>query len=211
MTYNYIKGAFVGIMSHRFATFAMLILLSALLALMIIAYYQYYTRPTPLYFGVKPDRSQFAIQSLDRPNLAPRVLTRWATLAATATFTIDFVHYEENLKNLRHYFTEEGYNFFLNALTESHAITDITEKKLVVSAIAVAPTIITSEGIGPNGKYTWEILVPILVSYLSASADVKQPKIVSLTVTQVPTEDAPTGIGISRYTTFGVNLQDITG
>jgi len=196
-------------MSNKLGLYVIFILLATQTALLCFTYYQYASRTPGKNFGIYNSVS-FPIQALERPNVSPKTLTRWATLAATATFTLDFVNYETQLEALRDYFTSEGYTNFLSALNDAQTITNIIDKKLVLSSVAVAPSIISWEGL-TQGNYSWQIEVPVLVSYLSASANVKQTKIISLLVTQVPTTDAPKGIGIARYVTYDISLSDLSG
>lgn len=198
-------------MSHKFATFIALALLGAQLFLLGGIYLQYYMRPSNQYYGAPPSHENFPIEALDRPSVSPIALTRWATVAATSTYTIDFVHSEENLATIRDYFTTTGYDNYRAALDETKFIQNIIDKKLITSAVSVAPAMITKEGPGLDGKYTWQILVPILVSYLSSSADVKEFRVIALTIVQVPTQDAPKGIGIARYVTTTINESEIAG
>lgn len=198
-------------MPHKLAAFIAFILLGSQVGLLSIIYIQYYARPAAKYYAAPPDNKNFAISALERPTVSPKALANWATLAATATYTIDFVHADENLNRIADYFTTAGFDDYKAALDQSKFIQNIIEKKLITSAVSVAPTLITQEGEDLDGKYTWHILVPILVSYLSASSDVKEYRVVSLTVVQVPTRDAPKGIGISRYVSSLISQTDIAG
>ena len=198
-------------MSHKFATFIALNLLGFQLFLLTGIYLQYYTRPADQYYALPPSQNSFAIEALDRPTVSPAALTRWATLAATATYTIDFVHSNENLNTIRDYFTTAGYEDYQAALNQTQFIQNIINKKLITSSVSVAPAMITEEGPGLDGKYSWQISVPILVSYLSSSSDVKEFRVVSLTIVQVPTQDTPKGIGIARYMTNTISESDISG
>jgi len=197
-------------MSHKLGTYIILILLATQAALLGLVFFFYSGRSSGQFFGVLNNTPAFEVMALDRPNVSPKTLTNWATLAGTATFTLDFVNYETQLNAIRDYFTSSGYDNFLEALATAGTLTSINDKKLVLSAIPIAPSIISWEGLF-EGNYAWQIQVPILVSYLSASANVRQAKVISLLITQVPTKDAPKGIGISQYITHDVNIHDITG
>ena len=176
----------------------MLILALSQCGLLAFCYFSYYKRSPGEFFGAMPNGVDFPIQWLDRPSVSPQALLNWATLAATATFTIDFVNYQQNLIDLKDYFTENGYTAFLKALTEQGAITAINEKKLVLTAVAIGTAVITSEN-EVNRIHSWTVEVPITVTYLSVSTEEKENKLVTMTIIQVPTEFASTGIGIERY------------
>lgn len=175
-----------------------IILLTIQLGLVGYLYFQFFTRSTGHYYGKSPNVPAVELTALDRPNVSSKALLSWATLAATATFTFDFVNYKTNLNALRDYFTEDGYQSFVTALQANKILATIEEKKLVISAVVVGPSIITTEG-EENGLYTWHVEVPLLVRYQSADANETRQKVISLSITQVPTTIAPKGIGIAKY------------
>lgn len=185
-------------MSHKLGMMVILVLVLSQLALLGLTYFSYIFRVQGEFYGAMPDKVDFELQPLPRPNVSTKALLSWATLAATATFTIDFVNYEKNIADLRDYFTKRGYDSFLTALKENKTLVTINEKKLVLSAVAISPAVVAGE-YEENGVHTWRIEVPITVTYLSVSEEEKQEKLVTLTVIQVPTKEASKGIGIERY------------
>lgn len=185
-------------MSQKLSMMVLLILALSQLALLGFSYFSYALRSPGEFFGAIPNQVDFQLQPLPRPNVSTKALLSWATLAATATFTIDFVNYQENLNNLRPYFTKRGYESYLTSLKETNTIVTINEKKLVLSAVPISQSIVAAE-YDENDVHTWKIEVPITVTYLSVSEEQKQDKLVTLTIIQVPTSEAPTGIGIERY------------
>lgn len=203
--------AILNAMPHKLAAFIAFILLGSQVGLLSLIFIEYHFRSAEQYYASPPSNDNFKISALDRPTVSSKAMASWATLAATATYTLDFVNAEEDLEKLRDYFTTTGYDYYKAALEQTQFVQNIVNKKLVVSAVSVAPAMIIQEGEDLNGKYTWQVVVPILVSYLSASSNVKEFRVVSLTIIQVPTRDAPKGIGISRYVTNTISQNDIAG
>jgi intracellular multiplication protein IcmL len=185
-------------MSHKLGMMMVLILISSQLAILGLCYFSYALRSGGEFFGAMPDNVDFQLQPLPRPNVSTKALLSWATLAATATFTIDFVNYEKNIADLRDYFTKRGYESFLKALQETKTLVTINEKKLVLSAVPIGQAVVAAE-YDENDIHTWRIEVPITVTYLSVSEEEKQEKLITLTIIQVPTKEASKGIGIDRY------------
>ena len=50
-----------------------------------------------------------------------------------------------------------------------------------------------------NGKYYWDVEVPILVQYESISDSVKSNFIIKMIIERIPSEKSGYGIGISLY------------
>lgn len=196
-------------MSHKLGMMIVLLLVLGQMALLGLSYFSYALRSGGEFFASMPDNVDFQLQPLPRPNVSTRALLSWATLAATATFTIDFVNYEQNIADLRDYFTKRGYESFLNALKENKTLVTINEKKLVLSAVPIGQAVVAAE-FDENNIHTWIIEIPITVTYLSVSQEEKQEKLVTLTVIQVPTSEASKGIGIERYVANDLSL-DVMG
>lgn len=193
-------------MTHKLGLLLMLILLLSQTGLLGLSYFSYFKRSPGEFFAALPTRQDLPLQWLDRPSVSTQALLNWAALAATATFTIDFVNYQQNVADLKEYFTEVGYSSFLTAITEQGALTTINERKLVVTAVAIGTAVITREE-QLDDTQTWTVEVPITVTYLSVSAEEKQNKLVTMTITQVPTKIAPKGIGIDRYVARDLGLE----
>lgn len=176
----------------------MFVLLGIHLALIGVCYFQFATRSSGQFFAVPPNGDTFQIIPLDRPNVSTKALLSWATLAATATFSFDFVNYKDQLSALQDYFTIEGYDNFITSLQNNNILNTIESTKLVLSAVSIGPAIVLiEEELGE--RHTWHIQVPLLVRYQSASSNETRQQVVDLLITQVPTRDAPTGIGIAQY------------
>ncbi len=186
-------------MLQKYSLSIIILMLVTHLGLTGYTYLQFATRSPTHFFGNLPNGDIFEITALDRPNVSNKALLSWVTLAATSTFTLDFFNYKDQLEAMKDYFTTEGFDSFMLSLQQTNVLSTIEDKKLILSAVAIGPAIVlTEEGIGTN-KHTWRIQVPLIVRYQSANVDETRMQIVEVLVTQVPTEDAPKGIGIAQY------------
>ncbi len=185
-------------MSHKNWLTLVLLLLVIHLGLIGFAYFQFEIRSPRQFFGQLPNGTHVELTPLDRPNVSTKALLSWATLAATATFTFDFVNYKTQLNNLSDYFTIDGYYNFLTSLEAAGTLATIEDKKLVLSAVAIGPAIVLTEE-GQSSNQTWRIQVPLLVRYQSANVNENRIQVVEVLITQVSTRDAPKGIGIAQY------------
>lgn len=185
-------------MSHSLGMFLILILLMVQVGLLGLNFISYSLRKIGTYYGSQPSGATSELIPLFRPSVSTQALLNWATLAATATLTLDFVNYQKNLADLKQYFTRDGYDSFIAALNEAGTIETIQSKKLVSSAVAIGPAIIIQED-EKRGIHSWRIQVPLSVSYLSASAEERTIRLITLLIRQVPTDYAATGIGIDQY------------
>jgi len=76
----------------------------------------------------------------------------------------NFVDYQKRLAEAQECFTDAGWEQFAEALTRSGALTQVRERRLIVSSVATGPAIVIRQG-KRNGVYTWEVQMPIQLTY----------------------------------------------
>lgn len=154
--------------------------------------------PAPKYFATSINGRITPLFPLNEPNQSDSAVLQWANQAAIAAFTYNFVNYREELQASSGFFTAAGWTQFLNALQASNNLAAVKAKKLIVSAVATRAPIILQKGI-LNGRYSWRVQMPILVTYQSASEFSQQNNIVTMLITRVSTLNSPRGIGIAQF------------
>lgn len=179
----------------------MFILLLSLLSNIIMASLLGYILthpPIPKYFATSINGRITPLFALDEPNQSDSAVLQWANQAAVAAFTYNFVNYRTELQASSGFFTSQGWTQFLTALEDSNNLDAVKAKKLIVSAVATSAPIILQKGI-LNGRYSWRIQMPILVTYQSASEFSQQRNVVTMLVTRISTLNSPRGIGIAQF------------
>lgn len=154
--------------------------------------------PEPRYFATSINGRITPLTPLNEPNQSDSAVLQWANQATVAAFTYNFVNYREELQASSGFFTAEGWTQFLNALTQSNNLDAVKAKKLIVSAVATRAPVILQKG-ELNGRYSWRIQMPILVTYQSANQFSQQNNVVTLLVTRVNPLNSPRGIGIAQF------------
>ncbi|MCC5014199.1 MULTISPECIES: type IVB secretion system apparatus protein IcmL/DotI [Legionella] len=154
--------------------------------------------PAPKYFATSINGRITPLYPLNEPNQSDSAVLQWANQAAIAAFTYNFVNYRDELQASSGFFTADGWSQFLTALQQSNNLDAVKAKKLIVSAVATRAPIILQKGI-LNGRYSWRVQMPILVTYQSASEFSQQNNVVTMLITRVSTLNSPRGIGISQF------------
>lgn len=157
-----------------------------------------YERPTPTYFATTDSGRIIALIPLNQPNLSDRSVLQWASTAVVSIFTYNFVNYRQAFQDNKQYFTDPGWRSFLNAVQQSKDLSTVQDKKLVVSAVLSSAPIVTNEYV-LNGRYTWKLQLPVMVTYQSLSEDFHDNFVVAMTVQRVSTLDNISGVGISSF------------
>lgn len=170
------------------------VLVSLLLALVL---YQIRNRPLPTFVATTPSKQRMQLTPSIEPNLLPSTLIRWASKAAVAAYTFDFVNYNKQIALARPYFTEAGWNDYQASIAD--LIRTITQNQLFVNGVVSAPPVISNQGDLPGRGYTWRIQVPFLVTYQSAGQISRAHYTVVITIVRVSTSVNPAGIGIDQF------------
>ncbi|KTD66073.1 type IVB secretion system apparatus protein IcmL/DotI [Legionella spiritensis] len=160
--------------------------------------YIVYNPPGPRYFPTGINGRITRLYPLTEPNQSNSSVLQWAGEAAVAAFTYNYVNYRQELQASSGFFTAKGWELFLNALDESNNLEAVKQKKLIVSAVATSAPAIKNAGFY-QGRYSWRIEVPVLVTYQSATEYTQQNNMVTMVVTRVSTLNSPSGIGIAQF------------
>ena len=160
---------------------ALLIALAVLLVLVVLVLYQVFHRPLPLFSARSASGQQMPLMASNQPNLLSSTLIRWASKAAVAAYTFDFVNYNKQIALARPYFTDAGWEDYQNSIYS--LIETIAQNQLFVNGVVSGAPVISNQGELPGRGYVWRIQMPFLVTYQSA----------------VPTSVNPAGIGIDQF------------
>lgn len=184
--------------NQRKVVFALLIAILVNVSLIFLLIYIITHPPAPKYFATTINGRITPLFPLDEPNQSDSAVLQWANQAAIAAFTYNFVNYRDELQASSGFFTAEGWSQFLDALQQSNNLDAVKAKKLVVSAVATRAPVILQKGI-LNGRYSWRVQMPVLVTYQSASEFTQQNNVVTMLITRVSTLNSPRGIGIAQF------------
>ncbi|HTM63393.1 MAG TPA: DotI/IcmL family type IV secretion protein [Gammaproteobacteria bacterium] len=167
-----------------------------LLAVMFVLY-QIANRPLPEFAAKQPDGKTMELISFNEPNLLPDTIIRFASKAAVTAYSFDFVNYDQELSEVRPFFTSAGWSDFNASI--SNVIGTVVQNQLFVSGVVSGPPVISNQGLLPDTGYTWRVQVPFLVTYQSANTQSQRKYYVILTIVRVPTSINPQGIGIDQF------------
>ena len=184
--------------SYRRLIVALVILLLVIAMLVGVVFYQIYNRPESKYFAATADGRIMQLFPLSQPMLSPGELLQWAHRAAISAYTYNFVNYRDALQELQNNFTPAGWRYYENALKASRNLEMVVAKKLVVSAVATGTPVIVDQAV-VDGRYSWKIQIPLLVSYQSPNEQTQRPVMAMLIVSRVPNVDMPKGIAIVSF------------
>ncbi len=155
-------------------------------------------RPTPRYFAATPDLRIAPLTPLSKPVLTEQGLLNWASETITGAMSLNFLEWREKLNSLRGHFNDAAFKSFLESLESSGTLDMIRNKRLSVSAAITRAPIIIASGL-LDGKATWRMEFPLLVSYESSQGvEATQHLMATVLVARASTVTTPRGVVIQQ-------------
>lgn len=160
--------------NYRMLALAFLLTLICILFLIGLVFYQQMVAPKPKYFATTPSGIPIPVVRLDVPYYQdPAIVSGWAEQAVMSVYSLDYVTWRQSLQGVEGYFTTRGYQDFLAALKASTNLEAVKNKKQVVSAAITGASKITRAGqINANEPYSWDIQIPVTITYQNSAGEV---------------------------------------
>lgn len=160
-----------------------------------------YHPPQPQYFATTADGRIIPLIPVSEPYVSPETLVEWASKAVIRAYTLDYVHWREQLNTMRADFTDAGFLNHRQALEDAGTLEAVARRRLVSSVVTSAPPIIVNQGVLAD-RYVWKLEIPIAISYEGASkTSPAQRLIAEVLVVRVPTNQLARGIAIHQLIT----------
>ena len=179
----------------------LVILLVSMAANLLLAFtliYMITHPPAPKYFATSINGRITPLYALDEPNQSDSSILLWAKQTAIAAYTYNFVNYRTEIQSSSGFFTGDGWTNFQKALQGANTIDLVTARKMSVSAVATGDPTIVQKGL-VNGVYSWQVQMPILVTYQNANLFSQSNNVVTMIISRVSTLNAPRGVGVSSF------------
>ncbi len=184
--------------NYRRLIVVVLLLITIVLGLVGLMFWQLAHQPKAQYFATSTDGRIMQLYPLSDSMLSPSELLQWAHQVAIDAYSYNFVNYRDALQNLQNNFTAEGWRYFEQSLKNSRNLEMVLAKKLIVSGTATGTPVILEQAV-VDGSYSWKVQIPILVSYQNASENTQKPMVVMMIISRVPTVDMPKGVAVRSF------------
>ena len=175
-----------------------LLLLVVNLVLSVAIVYKY-THPTPpKYFATTADGRIIQTKPLTDPVVTDSFVMQWASDQVRQAFSLDYMHWRQQLEVAQNSFTPSGWKYFVDSLKKSNNLTTLTDLKMVSNAeIVGAPEISRSQVL--DGHYVWDIKFSLLVTYSNINKNIPMPMDINLIVMRMPVNEYDQGIAINNF------------
>lgn len=184
--------------NYRRAVIGVLFVMAINIILASAVVYRYFHPPEPVYFATNAQYQLIKWHPLSDPVFDNNYVLQWLSTAVQRAFSLDFIHWRQQLQDATMSFTTNGWHWFSNAFKQSGNLETLAKLKMVSNAtITGAPEILKQEVL--DGRYIWEISIPILVTYTNGEREIQQPLKVTVIVVRVPVQDNPAQIAINQF------------
>ncbi|MGL4208168.1 MAG: DotI/IcmL/TraM family protein [Candidatus Adiutrix sp.] len=179
--------------------FTVLIVLSAVGLLSVGGnIYQFMNRPKPSYFAVTNDFKLLEMPALSQPVVSDQAVLNWAANVITETLSLNFLEWRKKLSEVKGDYEKAGFDSLLQSLVKSGNLKKIEDERLNLSCVIREAPIVTNSGL-LDGRMTWRLELPILLSYQSSKGIVStQSLIAKVLVQRTDTAMNPKGIHIKQ-------------
>jgi intracellular multiplication protein IcmL len=167
--------------------------------LVAISFYIFMNQPPPVTFRVADEWRVLAPVPIQQPYLSEPDMLQWVSDVVPGVFDLDFLHVDNQLEVAKQYFTENGYQVFLNQLNNYASKDNIQAAKLFVHGEPAGAPVILNQGV-LSGRYAWMVQIPINISYAGMRNVPSASLTLQVLVVRTETTNNLTGILIDNIT-----------
>lgn len=154
------------------------------------------THPNDHYFSTEQGRIT-PVYPLNQPAWSVADISQFGADTLTEAFTLDFVHYRNQMTRVMPRFDDDGYTGYYTALKTSNLLSMVRDQRMNLS-IVVSPGVVHSKGL-LNGIYTWTIQYPVVLQ-LDGQQTSQPPQryIVQLLIQRADPREKPQGLVVRQ-------------
>lgn len=156
-------------------------------------------RPEDFYYAQSESGSAVQMVPYYQPNLSPNAITSWSAQAAAEVMTFGFNDYRRRFQEASRNFTKKGWESFIKGLTTSKLLLTVEQNQQLVAAAPKGPAVIVSEGF-EEGRYQWEVDVPLVITYQARAAVRPSVSVIRLLLVEAEQGDSASGVAIEGWT-----------
>ena len=171
------------------------------IAVSILAGFDIYreAHPTPdHYFYTDGRGTPYEIHPLDGPVMSDAKLKQWAVESVIAAFSVDFKNYAAQFSKASERFSNRGWGEFSTAFIQTGNFEKLKQARLLSSAQPERAALMRERPTVVDGRLTYRIEFPMLVTYENENQLVNQHLAVSVVVVRTPENEHADGIAIDQ-------------
>lgn len=164
-----------------------------------LAMWRFASAPPPASFSVNVEKDELKqLITLPYPHQSFRNVSNWIQEAVMDSYSFDFNNFDDVVKRMEYYFTEEGYAAYKATMYNSGVKEQVIQSKIKVSTVVTGSPIMISGGVFLGTEY-WRFATPVRVSFYGGEAAKPQDMMVHMLLVRIPTHKNSKGLGIAEF------------
>lgn len=145
--------------AHRCLTVALRTGGALILSICLNGYLGWMVANPPVKYFTTENGRIVKVNPTDKPGYSQTDVAKFGADTIRDSFTLDFVHYRDQMTRTGERYSELGYQDYYKALTTSNVLAAVKTQRMNLS-VDVGPGVIRSRGT-PGGIVTWEFQYPV--------------------------------------------------
>jgi len=158
----------------------------------ITSYLSWTNKPEPKYFPTGPGCRMIPMAPLSEPLIQDSDVVSFTADAMLHIYSYDFANWRSIWGDNKRLFTSTGWDSWLAEFERTGTLDAVRKNRLVVSSSQKAAGVIKSKGL-VNGAYTWQVSIPLLITYRGASSRSFQTLAAEITLVRVKNTEVESG------------------
>lgn len=180
---------------YRYSTLVFLTSLASFLFSIIFLIFFAKQPIPPQYIAVNPDGTLIKMESLDIEKPTAEV-QKFALDAIKKMYKFDYINFSEQVQEASSYFTQDGWNEYLDQYVKSGTLTAIKENKWIVTVKPQTIPIVVKKGL-VDGVFVWELKTNLEISYVGQTGQLQHGEMY-MRITRDSVINNPEGLGIIK-------------
>lgn len=145
--------------AHRCLTVVLWLGPALMLSVSVNGYLGWQVANPPVKYFTTENGRVVKVIPLDKPGFSMSDVAAFGADTIRESFTLDFVHYRDQMTRAGPRYNEEGYQGYYKALTTSNVLKAVKDQRMNLS-VEVGPGVIRSKGL-LGDRYVWEFQYPV--------------------------------------------------
>lgn len=183
-------------MMYRHAT--LVFLASLISAIVSVAFLIFFIRQPipPQYVPVNEEGRYIPLIPLNERNKTDAEIQRFTLSALKKIYQYDYVNFPDQIQEGASYFTQKGWNDYLEAFTDSRVLLAVKENNWVVTFQPKGLPVIREAQLR-DGVFSWAVEMDVALGFVGKTGS-QMNGTVSVIINRISVIDNPSGIGINR-------------
>jgi intracellular multiplication protein IcmL len=182
----------------------------SIILLLCISFYIYLNKPKPIAFKVASEWRVIPPIPIQDPYLSNSDVLQWVSDIMPQLFNVDFMNMDDRLLEAKKYFTESGYEVFLNQLSNYVNKDTLQLGKVFVHGEPSGGPFILSQGV-LSSRYAWWVQIPLKITYAGTEYLPQVFLKMQILVVRTDTTDNLTGVLIDNIIVEKGKGNNVTG